>query len=97
MVGRWLSELPSGPPCGVIVIGPYRLVTVQVAGVAVPTFTVGSVTVSGETVTPWTLAVSANGLLSTGEVRRDSTSSSQTPGIGLSYDRSSGLHVAGSE
>jgi hypothetical protein len=71
--------------------------TVQVTGVAVPAVTLGSVTVAGDTVTPWIFAVSSNGLLNDGDVRRDSTSSSQTPGIGFSYARSCGLQTAWSE
>src|SRR4051812_4978408 len=97
IVGRCLFALPSGPPWAFTFSGPKVFLTVQVTGVGTPVFTLGSVTVAGDTVTPWTFAVRWNGLFSDGDVRRDSTSSSHTPGIGFSYARSCGLQAAASE
>ena len=55
----------------------------QVTGVATPALTAGSSTTAGSTATPCTRAWIWYGLFSAGEVRRDSTSISQTPGTGF--------------
>jgi hypothetical protein len=91
MVGRWLRADPRLPPLGVTVTGPKSLRTVQVTAVASP-MGAATVWIAGSTVTPWAAAVRRYGLSRNGEVRRDSTMSSQTPGIGLLYAREFASH-----
>ncbi len=88
--GRDVSAEPSGPPISLPSIGPYWFVTFQEASAGVPTFASGTVTTSGSKVAPSTVTSSLYGLSSSGEVRRDSTSISQTPGCGSAYARTSG-------
>ena len=83
MLGRSARTLASGPPTPVTWTGPNVLVSFQLTGAGVPAVTDGSCTTAGSTFTPCTRACSRNGLSSAGEVRRDSTSISHTPGIGF--------------
>ena len=71
------------PPAPTPVTVPKSLRTVQVTSLGVPATTVGTSRVAGSTVTPSSEASSVKGVLATGEVRRDSTRSSQTPGCGF--------------
>ena len=97
IVGRSLRALPSGPPVGTTVTGPHSLVTVHETGVPTPARTRSSPTVSGSTRTPCAAAGRRKGLVRNGEVRRDSTSISHTPGSGWKYERETGLQAATSE
>jgi hypothetical protein len=63
-------------------MGAKLFFTVQLTGEAVPTVASATVCVSGSKLTPSAVAVSAYGLVSSGDVRRASTSISQTPGSG---------------
>src|SRR5215210_6806224 len=96
IVSRVSFALPSGPPAARTVTGPKSFRTVQLTGVGVPCSTDASVIRSGVTVTPCAAAVSRYGFLRKGDVRRDSTSISQTPGIGLAYDLELGRQALGS-
>ena len=82
MLGFAVWAEPSGPPFGETVTGPKSFLTLHVTGLASPVVA-GTVWVAGSTVTPWIAAVSLYGFSRNGEVRRDSTISSHTPGIGL--------------
>ncbi|CAM5383913.1 hypothetical protein SGLAM104S_03303 [Streptomyces glaucescens] len=82
MLGRAVLEEPSGPPASLPSRAAYLLVTFQETAAGVPTLASGTVTVSGSKAAPSTVTSSLYGLSSSGDVRRDSTSISQTPGCG---------------
>src|SRR5690606_26519553 len=82
MDGRSVLAEPSGPPSSLPSRAARRFVTFQEAAAGSPTFASGTVTVSGSKAAPRTATFSLYGLSSSGDVRRDSTSISQTPGCG---------------
>src|SRR6188472_2937732 len=83
---------PSEPPFAAAVTCPKSLVTFHETGVATPFCTLSRVVVAGSTVTPRSVASSCHGFSCSGEVRRDSTRISHTPGVGLAIDLLVGLH-----
>ncbi len=91
IVGRADLAEPSGPPTSLPSTAASLFVTFQEAAAGVPTLASGTVTVSGSKTAPRTATSSLYGLSSSGDVRRDSTSISQTPGTGSAYERTSGL------
>ncbi len=80
--GRLLSEEPSGPPLSLPSSAAFSLVIVHSTGAGVPTLASGTVWTAGSKATPSSDTSSWYGLRSSGEVRRASTSISQTPGAG---------------
>ena len=82
MAGRVALAEPSGPPTSLPSSAAKPFVTFQEAAAGVPTFASGTVTVSGSKAAPSTATSSWYGLSSSGDVRRDSTSISQTPACG---------------
>ncbi|CAM5675136.1 hypothetical protein SVIOM342S_07164 [Streptomyces violaceorubidus] len=58
IVGRDVSEEPSGPPTSLPSSGAYRLVTVQEASAGVPALASGTVTTSGSKDAPSTVTSS---------------------------------------
>src|SRR5690606_4059300 len=90
IAGRSALDEPSGPPTSLPSSAAYSFVTSHETVAGVPIFASDTVTVSGSKAAPSTETSSLYGLSSSGEVRRDSTSTSQTPGCGSVYERTSG-------
>ncbi len=83
MVGVSVFCEPREPPLRVPSMPAKRLVTFHWTGAGVPTFASGTVWTAGSKSTPSAETPRVYGLSRSGDVRRASTSTSQTPGVGF--------------
>src|ERR671918_1443098 len=95
MVGVCSSALPSAVPTARPVNAPNRFVISYERATGVPIVADAIVSGSGETDAPRIDAVRLNGALSASDVRRASTDTSHTPGIGSTTVRLRGSCPAG--